>query len=103
MTIVPTNPESETDAALAEIERAIKQFEQIILRRLSKTGRRSSSTRAGITVAKNLIDLISGDRIPTRSPDFNPNAGKNNRFPSSNGQIFADIAGLLRTLGGRNL
>ena len=103
MTTVPTDPSDETDSALAGIDRAIRQFEQIILKRLSKSGRRSNAARAGVTVAGSLLDLISGSGTQGSGPNFNSGAGKNNRFPVSNGQIFADLAGFLRGIGGRNL
>ena len=103
MTIIPTDPSDETDSALAGIDRAIRQFEQIILKRLSKSGRRSNAARTGVTVAGSLIDLLSGSGTQGRSSDFIPNPGRNNRFPVSSGQIFADLAGFLRGIGGRNL
>lgn len=94
---------SESDEALADIERAIKRFEEIILKRLSKQGGRSSAARTGITVAQSLFGVLLSAKNNRRSPDFNPNAGGSNRFPTSSGQIFADIAGVLRTISGRNL
>lgn len=96
------------DEALADIERAMLRFEQILSRhgtalstlasgRLSSRQRRTTILRSVTQIARLFVEPIA----PARRTDSNPLG--TNRFPSSGGQILADLAASIRLIGGRNL
>ena len=98
------------DQALADIERAMVRFEQILSRHgqaLGKAGavsrRRNTTNRIITNSLSGIFELFSGKNMPSGGTATHPNTQKNNRFPSSGGQFLADLAASIQQIGGRNL
>lgn len=93
------------DDALADIERAMVRFEQILSRhgRSLSANRRNDSHREIKRTLSNILKIFTEGDAPRADSSGSGNIQKNNRFPASGGQLLADFAASLRKIDIRSL
>lgn len=98
----------EFQQALTDIEQAFSRFERILIKYLpaiqayqQMQGGRFSNYKFAGKILSSALDLLDISGNSTRGQqESQPTA---NRFPSSSGQILADLFSSLQGSGGRNL